>query len=88
MNNCSKYENVCEKSVLSFNRRCMIINGMSIRKQLVYDQVKKKMTGYVDLGDGPQEQEGEASEALVFMLTGIDFECVVLPYSMHSMCWS
>lgn len=47
-----------------------MLDGMSIRTQLVYDQRKQKMTGYVDLGYGPQEEDGEASEALVFMVTG------------------
>ena len=47
-----------------------MIDGMSIRKQLIYDQRLKRMEGYVDLGSGPQEDEGEASEALVFMVTG------------------
>lgn len=47
-----------------------MLDGMSIRKQLVYDQRKKRVVGYVDLGSGPEEDEGEASEALVFMVTG------------------
>jgi hypothetical protein len=47
-----------------------MIDGMSIRKQLIYDQRKQRMEGYVDLGSGPQDDEGEASEALVFMVTG------------------
>ena len=49
---------------------CLMIDGMSIRKQLVYDQRLRRMEGYVDLGAGPQEGEREASEALVFMVTG------------------
>ena len=47
-----------------------MIDSMNIRKQVVYDQHKKETVGYVDLGDGPQVNEGEASEALVFMVTG------------------
>lgn len=47
-----------------------MLDGMSIRTQVTYDHHKKKMVGYVDLGLGPQEDEGEASEALVFMVTG------------------
>lgn len=47
-----------------------MIDAMSIRKQLIYDQRMKRMEGYVDLGYGPQDGEREASEALVFMVTG------------------
>ena len=47
-----------------------MIDSMSIRKQLLYDQRLKQMIGYADLGDGPQEGDKEASEALVFMVTG------------------
>lgn len=48
-----------------------MLDGMAIRKQLVYDQHKKCNLGYVDLGGGPEEDVGECSEALVFMVTGI-----------------
>lgn len=47
-----------------------MIDGMSIRKQIIYDQHSKKMFGYVDLGNGPEVEEAQASEALVFMVTG------------------
>lgn len=44
---------------------------MSIRKQLVYDGHTKQTVGFCDLGAGPEENSGEASEVLVFMLVGL-----------------
>lgn len=52
---------------------CLIIDAMSIRKQLIYDQHTKATIGYTDLGNGPQVEDREASEALVFMITGITY---------------
>ena len=43
---------------------------MSIRRQIVYDAVTQQMTGFVDLGDGCND-ESEATEVLVFMLVGL-----------------
>lgn len=47
-----------------------MIDAISIRKQLQYDPVKKTMVGYVDLGNGPDEDAQEASETLVFLVNG------------------
>lgn len=62
---------------------CFMIDGMNIRKQLIYNQQLQRMEGYVDLGAGPQEDGREASEALVFMVTGsfllLTFACSCSP---------
>eukprot|EP00795_Rhopilema_esculentum_P001055 gene1055-15385_t len=50
----------------------LLIDGMSIRKQVTYDQLKSKYSGFVDYGNIiPENSENLASEALVFMLTGL-----------------
>lgn len=54
-----------------------MIDAMNIRKQIIYDQRLKKLIGYTDLGSGPQEDDKEASEALVFMVTGISNESIM-----------
>ena len=48
----------------------LMVDAMSIRRQIVYDAVTQQMTGFVDLGDGCND-EGEATEVLVFMLVGL-----------------
>ena len=48
-----------------------MLDAMSIRKMLVFDQRSQTMQGYCDLGSGPEEDGKEASEAMVFMLTGL-----------------
>lgn len=46
---------------------------MHIRKQLLYDGHAKRTTGYVDIGIGQEEESEElATEALVFMLVGLN----------------
>lgn len=43
---------------------------MAIRRHIQYDAGQRKMRGFVDLGDGPDEST-VASEALVFMVVGL-----------------
>ncbi|KAJ8264015.1 hypothetical protein GJAV_G00144120 [Gymnothorax javanicus] len=54
----------------AYQNAALIIDAMSVRKQIVYDSREKRMTGFVDLGDGG-ESEDEASEVLVFMVVGL-----------------
>ena len=44
---------------------------MSIMKNVKYDQCLQELIGFVDLGGGPDESLGEATEALVFMASGL-----------------
>ena len=57
------------KDPSTFTDVALMLDAMSIRKQIIYDSREKKMTGFVDLGDN-NENEDEASEALVFMVVG------------------
>ena len=57
------------KDPSTFTDVALMLDAMSIRKQIIYDSREKKMTGFVDLGDN-SENEDEASEALVFMVVG------------------
>ncbi|KAK0138228.1 DNA transposase THAP9 [Merluccius polli] len=47
-----------------------MLDGMSIRKQVLYDAHTGTMRGFVDIGMGVDETT-EASEALVFMVVGL-----------------
>lgn len=50
----------------------LLLDGMAIRKQIIYDQAKSKYIGFVDYGNlVPENSEAYASEALVFMLVGL-----------------
>ena len=50
----------------------LLIDGMTIRKQVIYDQGKSRYVGFVDYGNlVPENTETIASEALVFMLVGL-----------------
>lgn len=53
-----------------FGQVCLVLDGMSIRKQVLYDAHTRGMRGFVDLGMGVDETS-EAREALVFMVVGI-----------------
>jgi len=59
----------------SWQYRCcaVMIDGMSIRKHLDWDEKRQKMIGYTDLGCGSldSDAEEEATEALVIMAVGI-----------------
>lgn len=49
-----------------------MIDGMTIRKHVSYDQVKKQMTGYVDYGSGGGQDESKyATEVLCFLAVGV-----------------
>ena len=49
-----------------------MIDGMAIRKQMIYDKINCKYAGFIDYGNLSVENGEEyASEALVFMLTGL-----------------
>ncbi len=50
---------------------CLIIDAMSIRKQLLWDSNQSKYVGFVNYGETPPENpDNLASEALVFLLVG------------------
>ncbi|KAK0145095.1 DNA transposase THAP9 [Merluccius polli] len=53
-----------------FGQVCLMLDGMSIRKQVLYDAHTGTMRGFVDIGMGVDETT-EASEALVFMVVGL-----------------
>ena len=48
-----------------------MLDAMSIRKMQSYDHHSRTMLGFCDLGNGPEEDGKEASEVMVFMLTGL-----------------
>lgn len=51
---------------------CLMLDAMSIRKQLLYDGHSKTTVGFINLGVGEEEESEQlASEALVFMLVGL-----------------
>lgn len=51
----------------------LIIDGMAIRKQTIWDSKNDKYVGFVDYGHIPTEKpEQHASEALVFVLVGVE----------------
>ena len=53
---------------------------MAIRKQMIYDKINRKYAGFIDYGNLSVENGEEyASEALVFMLTGLKtyWKCLV-----------
>ena len=51
---------------------CLIIDGMSIRKQYIFDRVSGNFLGYVDYGSFVlDDSEKLASEAIVFRLSGL-----------------
>lgn len=47
------------------------VDGMSMNDNLEWDPSAKVMTGYVDLGNGPDESAGRLREAVVFMATSL-----------------
>ena len=50
----------------------LLVDGMSIHKQVIYDQINSKYSRFVHYGNlVPENSENLASEALVFMLTGL-----------------
>ncbi|KAI5716664.1 hypothetical protein M8J76_010347 [Diaphorina citri] len=50
----------------------LVIDGMSIRKQIIWSQSDQKFLGYCDFGDAQIEgHDVPATEALVFMLVGL-----------------
>ncbi|XP_063048863.1 THAP domain-containing protein 2-like [Engraulis encrasicolus] len=53
-----------------FGQVCLMLDGMSIRKQLQYESHTRTMRGLVDLGMGLDETT-VAKEALVFMVVGL-----------------
>ena len=67
------------------NVACML-DSMSIKKQIIYDEHTKKMTGFVNLGNETEEEE-EATEALVVMIVGLrgHWKAPVAYYLTHSL---
>lgn len=61
---------VQDKPEIYTNVACMI-DAMAIRKQMCYDAHKKKMTGFVNLGQQNDIEEMEATEALVVLIAGL-----------------
>ena len=59
----------CKKEPEQYQDCTLVIDGMSIRQQITFDQSSGNMMGFEDLGD--DDGESEAKEALVFMLIGV-----------------
>ena len=51
-------------------RCCLMLDAMSIKKAIEYDQATGTSTGFVNLGNNVDSQE-ECTEALVFMVVGL-----------------
>ncbi|XP_037831652.1 uncharacterized protein si:ch73-130a3.4 isoform X3 [Kryptolebias marmoratus] len=49
---------------------CLMLDAMAIKKHVQYNPHTQKMSGFVDMGDGLNEQD-VATEALVFMVVGL-----------------
>lgn len=54
----------------NYGNVCLMLDAMSIRRQIVYSPAAKKMTGFVNLGNN-EEEETEATEVLVMMVVGL-----------------
>lgn len=55
-----------------FEDCALIIDGMAIRKQVIWDQRRNKYSGYVECVDLPDGKEDHlASEALVFLIVSL-----------------
>lgn len=57
------------------DRDCnLVLDGMSIRKQILWDSKNEKFIGYCDFGNGLQLENPDtpATEALVFMLVSLN----------------
>ena len=51
---------------------CLMLDGMSIRQQTIYDRAQDKYTGFVDFGNiRPHDTETLATESLTLMMTGL-----------------
>lgn len=49
-------------------RECVLMyDGMAMNNDLEWDAKEKVMTGFVDVGNGPDESAGRLKEAMVFM---------------------
>jgi hypothetical protein len=55
-----------------YSRCSLMLDAMSLRKNLVWDAKSHKMIGFVDYGTGAEEDEREATEALVVMAVGLN----------------
>lgn len=49
----------------------LMVDGMSIRKFVSWDPASRSNVGFVDMGFGPIESRGVATEALVFHCVGL-----------------
>ncbi|CAB4023612.1 THAP domain-containing 9 [Paramuricea clavata] len=67
------FESLKKEALLSPEKKdcCLIIDGMAIRKQTLWDSKNDKYVGFVDYGHIPTSKPDQyASEALVFVLVG------------------
>lgn len=48
-----------------------MFDGMSMNDSLEWDAGSKVMTGFVDMGNGPDESAGRLREAIVFMASSL-----------------
>ena len=58
-----------EEEPAIYSNCSLMLDGMSIRKHVEWDLIQKQMVGFVNLGEGPLEEE--AGEALVVMAVGL-----------------
>ena len=67
------FESLKKEALVSPEKKdcCLIIDGMAIRKQTLWDSKNEKYVGFVDYGNIPPEKPDQhATEALVFVLVG------------------
>ena len=67
------FESLKKEALVSPEKKdcCLIIDGMAIRKQTLWDSKNDKYVGFVDYGNIlPEKPDQHATEALVFVLVG------------------
>ena len=52
----------------------LLLDEMSLRRQIVYDSKTSSYTGYVNIGEGVSSEDPKpATDALVFMVVGVNW---------------
>lgn len=60
-------ERKCHENEYQYKECVLMLDGMSIKKNLEWDCVNNCYFGLVDVGNGGEQALGEASEAIVFL---------------------
>ncbi|KAL2099438.1 hypothetical protein ACEWY4_005918 [Coilia grayii] len=64
-------ERKCQQDPATYGCVSLVLDAMSIKKHVQYNPHTDSMYGYVDMGDGKTDETDVASEALVFMVVGL-----------------